>query len=447
MRESLVRKTGRQRTSGLHTTERTPSGSDGKVAYIMSRFPKLTETFILFEMVAMVEQGVSVDLYPLLRERTTVMHPEAESFVHRAHYTPFLSWPILRANLSYLRRKPRVYLSTLWDIAKGTWGSLRFFGGALAIFPKSVYFAARMAATGVTHVHAHFASHPTVAAFIIRRLEGIPYSFTAHGSDIHRDRTMLPEKVAEATFVVPISEFNKAVILEACDGRYAEKMTVIHCGVDTRNFRPPEEADVPRDGARSGADGAQRKAPLTILCIGTLHEVKGQHHLLEACRLLKERGIDLRCHFVGDGPDREALVEQSDRSGLSELVHFHGQQTHGQVAGLLRSAHVVAAPSVPSGDGRREGIPVALMEAMASGIPVVASRLSGIPELVEDGVSGVLTPPGDAHALADTLERLWFDPALRQRLGRAAREKVMEAFDLRANAARLARRFTVEVPS
>lgn len=447
MREPLVWKKEPQKTSAPAVDGHRPSMSKVKVAYIMSRFPKLTETFILFEMVAMVEQGVSLELYPLLRERTEVMHPEAEPFVEKAHYTPFLSLPILWANLNYLLRKPRVYLSTLWDIVKGTWGSLRFFSGALAIFPKSAYFATRMAATGVTHVHAHFASHPTVAAFIIRRLAGIPYSFTAHGSDIHRDRTMLAEKVAEAAFVVPISDFNKAVILEASEGRYGDKMTVIHCGVDTRNFKPQEKPNREKAEGRSAVNGTQETAPLAIFCIGTLHEVKGQHHLLDACRLLKERGVDLRCHFIGDGPDREALMEQRDRYGLSDHVRFHGQQTRAAVTGLLHSADVVAAPSVPSSDGRREGIPVALMEAMASGIPVVASRLSGIPELVEDGVSGVLTPPGDAHALADALERLWLDPPLRQRLGRAAREKILEAFDLRTNAAALAQRFTAEVRS
>lgn len=447
MRESLVWNREPQETTRPSADGHRSSVPTVKVAYIMSRFPKLTETFILFEMVAMVEQGISLELYPLLRERTEVMHPEAEPFVEKAHYTPFLSLPILRANLNYLLRKPRVYLSTLWDVVKGTWGSLRFFSGALAIFPKSAYFAMRMAATGVTHVHAHFASHPAVAAFIIRRLAGIPYSFTAHGSDIHRDRTMLPEKVAEAAFVVPISEFNEAVILEACEGHYADKMTVIHCGVDTRNFKPQVKPNREKVERLSGVNGTQERAPLAILCIGTLHEVKGQHHLLEACRLLKERGVELRCHFIGDGPDREALMEQRDRYGLSDRVRFHGQQTHAEVIRLLRMADVVAAPSVPSSDGRREGIPVALMEAMASGVPVVASRLSGIPELVEDGVSGVLTPPGDAHALADALERLWLDSPLRQRLGRAARERILEAFDLRTNAAALAQHFTAEAGS
>jgi glycosyltransferase involved in cell wall biosynthesis len=416
-----------------------------KVAYIMSRFPKLTETFILYEMLAMEEQGVQVEIYPLLRERAQIMHPEARAFVERAHFQPFISLPILRAHLHFWRRTPRAYLSTLWALLRGTWGSFRFFAGGLGIFPKVVYFAYLMATEGVTHVHAHFASHPAAAAFIIRRLVGIPYSFTAHGSDIHRDRHMLREKVSEAAFVVPISSFNRQVILEACGGAAAEKLVsnkliVIHCGVDTRLFhpRPVHPLD---NGSKLPA------VPFSLLCIGTLHEVKGQTHLIEACRLLRERGVELTCHFVGDGPDKTALVEQATAAGLAPFVHFYGQQTRDEVARLLQATQVVVAPSVPSRDGRREGIPVVLMEAMASAVPVVSSRLSGIPELVEDGQDGLLTPPGDTAALADVLEQLYRDPGLRYRLGQAGREKVKREFDLYRNAAALARHFGREISS
>lgn len=433
-----------QRTA--HVTD-SPVETEGReeqprVAYMMSRFPKLTETFILLEMLAMEEIGVEVEVYPLMRHPTDVMHPEAVRFVERAHFVPFVSWSVIGANLSYLRRKPQAYVRAFLDLMKGNLGSLRYFTGALALFPKSVYFAAHMEASGISHIHAHFASHPTAAAFVIHRLTGIPFSFTAHGSDIHRDRTMLAEKVAEAEFVVPISDFNKEVILEACQGQFAEKMVIIHCGVDTRHFQPCNEGD---NGA--GPEDRGRPGTLSLCCIGTLHEVKGQHILIEACRLLKERGVDFECHLIGDGPDREALVRQSQQAGVAEEINFHGLQPRAEVAKLLRQADVVVAPSVPSSDGRREGIPVALMEAMATGLPVVASRLSGIPELVEDGVTGLLSEPGDAQALADSLEKLWYDAALRQQLGRAARARILEAFDLRTNARLLASRFHVKVPS
>ncbi len=364
-----------------------------KVAYIMSRFPKLTETFVLFEMMAVERQGVSIELYPLLREKSDVMHPEARAYVDRAHFQPFVSWPILRSHLRFLWGKPRTYLSTLWALIRANWGSKRYLTGALGIFPKSIHFAYLMAEDGVEHVHAHFASHPAAAAFIIRRMTGIPYSFTGHGSDLNRDQHMLCEKVAEASFVVPVSNFFKEMIVGLCGEQYRDKVIVIHCGVDTQIFHPMYlEEDF------SASDR------FSIFCVGTLHEVKGQTYLIEACRLLKERGLDFMCHFIGDGPDLADLTGQVKRAGLGEHVVFHGRCTHKEVAELLQSATVLVTPSVPTSDGRREGIPVVLMEAMASGLPVMATAISGIPELVEDRQSGFLTPPGDASAIADALE-------------------------------------------
>lgn len=416
------------------------SRREPKIAYIMSRFPKITETFILYEILAMEQLGVQVELYPLLREKTTVMHPEAEPLVERANFHPFFSGPILRANWHFMRRKPRAYLAALGALLRGTWGSLRYFAGALAIFPKSALFAYQMANEGVSHIHAHFASHPAAAAFIIHRLTGIPYSFTAHGSDIHRDRHMLAEKVAEAAFAVPISAFNRQVILDACNGRFSDKLVIIHCGVDTEFFRPRSESPSSNGHKASGK-------PFTILCVGTLHEVKGQTHLIEACRQLHERGTDLACHFVGDGPDEKALTTQAAAAGLAGQVHFHGRQTRGEIRNWFQKADVVVAPSVPSRDNRREGIPVVLMEAMACATPVVASRLSGIPELISHGQNGLLAPPGEPAALAALLEQLNCNPALRYRLGRAGRETIRQRFDLYANTAALARHFRIEVPA
>lgn len=427
------------------------------VAYVMSRFPTLTETFVLYEILAVERQGVQVEVYPLLRGKNTttlsdgtsiwkkaaelfqkphgdaVMHAEALDLAKRAHYQPFISWAIVMAQLYFLLRSPRRYLAALWAVVRGTWGSLNFFVGGLSIFPKCVYFAYRMKSDGVSHVHAHFANHPTLAAFVIHRLTGIPYSFTAHGSDIHRDQRMLREKVADASFVVPISHFNRELISRVCGGEFREKLKVIHCGVDTRVFQPVGRV------RRSGTD-----RPFTILCIGKMHEVKGQMYLIEACRRLRNRGIRFCCQLVGDGPDRAQLSERIDAAGLTDHVQLLGLRTRDQVVELVRDADVVAAPSVPSRSGRREGIPVVLMEAMACGVAVVASDLTGIPELVEHGRCGLLVPPGDDAALADALASLHDDPQLRSRLGRGGRCKVLEEFDLEKNAAALAARFRQE---
>jgi len=213
-----------------------------RVAYVMSRFPKLSETFVLYEILAVESRGVRVDVYPLLREEAAVMHKEAAEVVARARYEPFLSWPIVRSQAHFLRRRPRAYLGALWTVVTGTFGSLNFLVGALGIFPKTAHMARRMEADRVDHVHCHFASHPAVAGLIVHRLTGIPYSFTAHGSDLHVDRHMLCRKVAEASFVAAISEYNRGLILDECGDHFSDKVTVIHSGVDTSLF---ESSDRP----------------------------------------------------------------------------------------------------------------------------------------------------------------------------------------------------------
>jgi glycosyltransferase involved in cell wall biosynthesis/peptidoglycan/xylan/chitin deacetylase (PgdA/CDA1 family) len=404
-----------------------------RIAYVMSRFPKLSETFVLAEILALERRGVAVDVYPLLRERADVVHPEAVGVVVRARYTPFVSPAILASQVAWLRRRPDAYLRALRDVLTGTWGSANFFVGALGIFPKVAHVALRMQADGVTHVHCHFANHPAVAGLIVHRLTGIPFSFTAHGSDLHKDRRMLARKVAEAAFVATISHDNRHLILAESGEAHAGKVHVVRTGVDTDLFAPADDdvADDPGD-------------PLRIVCVGTLHEVKGQAHLVEACRLLAARGVPVRCRIIGDGEDRAGLEARIATAGLEATVRLTGPRTRGQIAEELRAADVLVAPSVPTREGRREGIPVVLMEAMSSGLAVVASAISGIPELVEHGTSGLLVPPGDAPAIAGALRLLASDPALRERLGRDARRRVLDEFDLEASADELIRRFGAE---
>jgi colanic acid/amylovoran biosynthesis glycosyltransferase len=406
-------------------------GAPARVAYVTSRFPKLSETFVLCELLALERRGVPVDLYPLLRERARLVHPEAAPVVARARYTPFLSPAVAASQLFWLRRRPRAYLRAWYDVATGTWGSANFFVGALACLPKVAHAARRMQADGVTHVHCHFANHPAVAGLVVGRLTGIPFSFTAHGSDLHKDRRMLDRKVAEAAFVATVSADNRRLIVQECGERVAAKVHVVRAGVDTRLFAPAAARD--------------DSGPLTIVCVGTLHEVKGQAYLVEACRLLAEQGVAVRCRLVGDGPDAPALRAQIRAAGLEADVVLTGARTRAEVADELRRADVLVAPSAPTRDGRREGIPVVLMEAMSTGLPVVASAISGIPELVEDEVGGLLVPPRDAAAIARAVARLVADPALRARLGDAARRRVLADFDLESSAAVLARWFGAAV--
>lgn len=397
--------------------------SDARIAYIMSRFPKITETFVFYEILSMDAMGIAVDVYPLLRERQPVAHPEVEGWVKRARFQPFISLPILRANAHFLMRAPARYMKVLWEVLRHTWGSPNFFIGALGIFPKSVRFAFEMKERGTTHIHAHFATHPAVAAFIVHQLTDIPYSFTAHGSDLHVDRRMLDVKVAASAFAVTISSYNKEVMVAKCGDQARHKIHIVRCGVDPTVFTPPRKRASDR--------------PFQIVCVASFEEVKGHRYLLGACRLLKDRGVDFRCHLVGDGPLRNDVMRWISEFELEDHIHAHGTMGRPSVARLLADADASVLASHPTKDGKREGIPVALMEAMACGLPVVATAISGIPELVESGVTGYLVPPRDEQALANGLQALASDAALRERLGAAGRDRVLEEFNIHANTRRL----------
>ena len=406
-----------------------------RVAYIMSRFPKLTETFVLDEILELERAGIAVEVFPLWREPAKVMHREAQPIVARAHFTPTLGLAILRDNLRWLFRRPVVYLQTLTKLAWANRASPRFLVAALAIFPKACHFAERMRALDVQHVHAHFASHPAAAAFVVGRLAEIPWSFTAHGSDLHREQSMLAEKVREARFVVAISEHNRDFILDSVGPQFDGKIRVLHCGVDTACYASGREK---RSASRKDRTPT---SPIEIACIGTLHEVKGQRFLLDACARLSDMGVEWRCHLIGDGPDRVSLERQASKFGMQDSVVFHGHCERERVRALLIQMDVVVAPSVPTSDGRREGIPVVLMEAGACALPLVASRLSGIPELVINGQTGLLVEPGDAEGIAQAIYRLSKDSELRRQLGDRVLKKLELEFNLENNVERLRAEF------
>jgi colanic acid/amylovoran biosynthesis glycosyltransferase len=393
-----------------------------RIAYIMSRFPKLSETFILNEVLAMLARDVEVKLFPLLRTSEAVVQPEARRLADGARHVPFLSAAVLGSQIYFLFAHPRRYVATLAAIVRGTWGSPNYLLKGLAIFPKCVHSARLMQKDGIQHVHCHFSSHPALAGFIVRRLTGIPFSFTAHGSDLHVDRHMLCQKVIEASFVAAVSTYNKRLIERECGGSLS-KVRVVHSGIDSSQFV--------RNGQRMTPE------PFRIVSVGRLEPVKGQQYLVEACRLLLSEELEFHCELIGDGPERARLTALVDALGLGERIHFAGPRTHDYVISALQSAHVLVCPSIVTADGRREGIPVVLMEALATETAVIASEISGIPELVENGRTGLLVTAGSAEEIASAIKRLAADPDLRTQLGAAGRAKVMQEFNISGTVDRL----------
>jgi colanic acid/amylovoran biosynthesis glycosyltransferase len=398
-----------------------------RVAFIVSRFPKLTETFVLDEILEMKRLGVYVDIYPLIREREKVVQAEVVRLIDKTHFHSFMSLPVLRAQLHFIRRRPGAYFKALFEALRGTLGSAKFFIGALAFFPKAVRFAYEIEQEDITHVHSQFANHPALVALIIYRLIGIPFSFTARGSDIHVDRTMLKEKLEAAAFAITVSKYNKEMMVNEGGPHVRNKIHVVYGGIDTDVFKPSPNNNSDR--------------PAQILCVSRFEEVKGHTQLVEACRLLHERGVEFECHLVGDGDLRPKIEQQIAQDNLKDKVLLSGAGTRADVVEKLASASVFVLATAPTSKGKREGIPNVLKEAMACGVPVVGSFSGGIPELVDNERSGILVPARDSAALADALQRLIDDPALRQRMGQAGREKILQEFNLQTSVAKRARLF------
>jgi colanic acid/amylovoran biosynthesis glycosyltransferase len=366
-----------------------------KVVYVVSRFPKLTETFVVNEWWR-VREHVDLGFAALLREREEKVHPAAERLLPDVRFLPLASAATARANLRRLARSPRRYLTTLLSIlvrSPRTHSGGRLKG--LVTFAKAVLLAEHAEQVGATHVHAHFINQPATAAWVVHRLAGIPFSVTAHANDLFAGPALLAEKVREASFVACISRYNERFIRERVPA--GGRIEIVHCGVDLERFPFRLREEVSR-----------------LACVARLYDTKGHDDLLRAFAALGVAGGGLELDLVGDGPERPRLERLAHELGVAERVRFLGGLPTDDVREVLDKAGLFALAAVPHPSGAMDGIPVALMEAMAAGIPVVATALSGIPELVRDGETGLLVPPSAPAELAEALRRLVVDERLGQ---------------------------------
>lgn len=402
------------------------------LVYVVGTYPSLTTTFIDREIASLRRLGAKVQVVSV-RRPSGPLSPEQEELRRDVLYLlPAPVRSVLAAHLGIALRRPRRYVGTLLYLVTRPHPSLRSRLKTLAHFAAGVYAARVVSRHPCDHIHAHFVDRAATMALVIGRLREVPYSVTAHANDIYVNPVLLTEKLSEATFVATCTAYNRSHLSRLGTRELASKVACIYHGLDFTRYRPEH-------GDRSGSDPSGTPV---LLAVGQLKEKKGLAYLLQACRLLKDRGHCFRCEIVGEGPLRPQLEALLRQLSLEDTVTLTGALPHQEVIRRYERSHVFVLPAVVGGDGDRDGIPNVVLEAMAMELPVVSTRHSGIPEAVEDGESGLLVPPGDTIALTEALSRLLDDPDLRRRLGRRGRQRVLADFDAERNAKRLLHEFT-----
>jgi len=282
-------------------------------------------------------------------------------------------------------------------------------------FMEAGYAYTQLKDERISHIHAHFLISPTSIALFLSRYLNIPFSFTMHASNIFIDPLMLGTKLSLCKKAVTISKYNKNYLLNKYGDDFNDKIHVIHCGINPELFTPL---------------GGEKSGPPVVLSVGRVVEMKGFHILLDACKRLKDNGALFSCLIVGEGEAKDALMRKSAALGIEDVVNFLGAQKQDRVRQLLQEASIFVLPSIVAEDGKRDGIPVSLMEAMAMELPVVSTQLVGIPELIEHMKEGLLVEQKNPDDLSFAIETLLKDGEARKEMGRQARLKVMREFNI-----------------
>lgn len=393
-----------------------------RIAYLVSRYPAVSHTFILNEVRALKAKGFEIDVAsvnPPDRGEDAMTTFEIEAAKNTYYIKQQGVTGALKAHAHGLNSPLSYFRGLMYALSLGGWNIKRVIFGFF-YFTEALMVAQWMKSAGHSHLHVHFATAAANIGLILRKFHSCTLSFTVHGPDEFYDAPgqWLEEKIAAVDFLICIGRFARSQIMKLSSGSLWSKFEICPLGVDPEFFVPAQKK--------------LEECPFNILCVGRLTPAKGQRILLDACRILNEDGRRFSLVIVGAGPDDTHLRQAAEDFGIQHLVEFRGALNQNEVKACYADADAFALPSFA------EGIPVVLMEAMASGVPCVTTRITGIPELIQDGVDGLLVTPSDATELADALSYLMDDPELRQELAKQGRMKVMQAFDIRKNIDRLA---------
>ena len=383
-------------------------------------FPVISETFITKEILGLKKRHrqLQVVIFALHRHDyypyNSVIHSESEDLIQGTQYLDPFNLGLSRRHKEWLHflcflRYPIRYLKTMvFAYRKG--------GETFFAFKSLPLYLRKMKKQGIDHIHAHFALTACEFSMLISMITGITFSFSAHAHDIYSQEARdIKDYLRQSKFMITCTAYNRNYLLKKYGSAGEKKVYLNYHGVETNQFKP---------------NGRKSDERVSILSIGRLVGQKGFSCLIEAISLLKDSvNIAFALIIVGDGPQREELEQLVEDYGLAHLVTFRGALKLGEVKREYDNAHIFVLPSRVTPDGYRDGIPNVLLEAMSMELPAVSTRVSGIPEVICDGVDGILLAPDNKKALATALKKLCEDPELRQRLGENARKKIFSEFN------------------
>lgn len=391
-----------------------------RVAYIISQYPEFHETFVAREVNAMRLKGIKFRLFSLKNPKSFEknLYPE---HIELIEYSPFLaSIRLLAANAAEFFSSPLHYLTAITWLVRSHYKNPLELLKALAVLPKTVLFA-RMIRGNYDLLHAHWATIPAAMAVVVNILTGINFSITAHAWDIFLSpQHLLRDKISRCSGVVTCTEYNVEYLKKICTPEDKSKIFRNYHGLDIAKYTA--SATLPQCGQ-----------PIRIIAIGRLVEQKGFIYLIRAIKKLADQGIHLHLSIIGAGPLGNQLQVEASQVGLPTQVDFLGRLPHEQTIATLLKSHIMVAPSVIAGDGNQDGIPNVILEAMACSLPVIATNISGIPEVVKPDKTGYLIEPGNVAALANALLKIRNAPEQALEYARAGRNFVEQNFNISKN--------------
>lgn len=388
-----------------------------RLGYFLRMYPRFTQTFVVNEILELERRGADLRILSQRKPTDGVFHESIIKVRARADYIPEF-WMedfggALRLLWRTMRRRPSAFTQSCRRTLLGR--------GLRSVELMQAAHLVRWANKHrIKHVHVHFGSEEANVAFLARKLGGPRYSLTLHAFDIFREsvnRPLLVEKINHSRFTITVSEFNRRFLIDEMSGVNPEKIRVNYNGVNLDRFKP---------------NGAHRKER-TVFSVGRLIEKKGFPYLIEAIDRLRCDHPDIRCEIAGDGRDESRLRQLIDRSGLCDRVKLLGPMGQEGVLKKMQHASCFALPCVRAKDGNTDALPTVLLESLACGCPSVSTRLSGVTEIIEHGVSGLLVEPGNSEELSRAIGQVLDDRMLAERLAEGGRARAKERFDVREN--------------